>query len=127
MARVYSVPSAHPELNWTPLGGYPYLGYLIRFGTWTIYHAGGCQWYEGIAGTAAAIQCDRRAAADRRRGELRYRGRRRKLAEDIRARWLIPMHCTFADASSHFVDHMLGFQPSVGFKVFEPGERWMIP
>jgi len=24
--RVYAVPSAHPELNWTPIGGYPHLG-----------------------------------------------------------------------------------------------------
>ena len=23
-ARVYAVPSAHPQLDWTPAGGYPY-------------------------------------------------------------------------------------------------------
>src|ERR1700730_18058853 len=46
--RVYAVPSAHPELDWTPLGGYPHLGYLIRFGEVTIYHAGDCRPYEGI-------------------------------------------------------------------------------
>ena len=36
---------------------------------------------------------------------------------------------TFADQTpdaSRFVDHMLGFHPSVGFKVFEPGEGWAI-
>ena len=26
--RIYAVPSAHNQLDWTPLGGYPYLGYL---------------------------------------------------------------------------------------------------
>ena len=31
---------AHNRLDWTPLGGYPYLGYLARFGACTIYHAG---------------------------------------------------------------------------------------
>ena len=54
-----------------------------------------------------------------------------QLAEDIRARWLVPMHYgTFADQDEEidrFVDHMLGFRPTVGFKVFEAGERWMIP
>src|SRR5438034_8412701 len=40
--RVYAVPSAHPRLDWTSAGGYPYLGYLIRFGRWTLYHAGDC-------------------------------------------------------------------------------------
>ena len=33
--RVYAVPSAHPQLDWTPAAGYPYLGYLIRFGRWS--------------------------------------------------------------------------------------------
>jgi L-ascorbate metabolism protein UlaG (beta-lactamase superfamily) len=47
--RVYAVPSAHPRLDWTADGGYPYLGYLIRFGRWTIYHAGDCALYEGLA------------------------------------------------------------------------------
>jgi L-ascorbate metabolism protein UlaG (beta-lactamase superfamily) len=122
-ARVYSVPSAHPELNWTPLGGYPYLGYLIRFGNCTIYHAGGCQWYQGIAErlrpynvTAALLPIEGAGNFDVAAAA--------KLAEDIGARWLIPMH--YADPS-HFVDHMLGFHPSVGFKVFEPGESWMVP
>src|SRR5581483_4184852 len=27
--RIYAVPSAHPQLDWTAAGGYPYLGYLI--------------------------------------------------------------------------------------------------
>src|SRR5262249_53475051 len=40
--RVYSIPSAHPGLDWSQATGYPYLGYLIRFGRWTVYHAGDC-------------------------------------------------------------------------------------
>ena len=128
--RVYSVPSAHPDLNWTPLGGYPHLGYLIRFGTCTIYHAGDCQWYEGIVGrlrpynvTAALLPIEGQGNFDIAQAA--------QLAEDVRARWLIPMHYgTFAGQSadaSRFVDHMLGFRPSVGFKVLEPGQKWEIP
>lgn len=128
--RVYSVPSAHPELDWTPLGGYPHLGYLIRFGAYTIYHAGDCRWYEGIVGrlrpynvTAALLPIDGAANFDIAQAA--------QLAEDIRARWLIPMHYgTFTDQIgdvNRFVDHMLGFRPSVGFKVFEAGERWIVP
>jgi L-ascorbate metabolism protein UlaG (beta-lactamase superfamily) len=128
--RVYSVPSAHPELDWTPLGGYPHLGYLIRFGPCTIYHAGDCRWYEGIVGrlrpynvTAALLPIGGEGNFDIPEAA--------RLAEEIRARWLVPMHYgTFADQTAdvnRFVDHMLGFHPSVGFKVFEPGERWLIP
>ena len=128
--RVYAVPSAHPELDWTPLGGYPHLGYLLRFGQHTIYHAGDCRWYEGIVGrlrpynvTAALLPID---------GHGNFEiAEAAQLAEEIRARWLVPMHYgTFADQKadvSRFVDHMLGFRPSIGFKVFEPGERWVIP
>src|SRR5260370_41917359 len=45
-ARVYSAPSA---LEWTASDGYPSLGYLIRFGRWTVYHAGSGALYEGLA------------------------------------------------------------------------------
>ena len=36
------------EVALTPLGGYPYLGYLVRFGNYTIYHAGDCVPYPGL-------------------------------------------------------------------------------
>ena len=53
-----------------------------------------------------------------------------QLAEDIGARWLVPMHYgAFAEQTAdldRFIDHMLGFRPAIGFKVFEPGERWAI-
>jgi L-ascorbate 6-phosphate lactonase len=128
--RVYSVPSAHPELDWTSLGGYPHLGYLIRFGGCTIYHAGDCRWYEGIIGRLRPYNVSAALLPIGGKGNFDI-PQAAQLAEDIRARWLVPMHYgTFADQEvdvNRFVDHMLGFRPSVGFKVFEPGERWIIP
>jgi L-ascorbate metabolism protein UlaG (beta-lactamase superfamily) len=129
-ARVYCVPSAHPELDWTPLGGYPCLGYLIRFGSCTIYHSGDCRSYDRLAGmlrpynvTVALLPID---------GNGNFEiAEAAQLAEDIGARWLIPMHYgTFEDQKTdvnRFVDHMLGFRPSLGFKVLQPGQRWVIP
>jgi len=129
-SRVYSVPSAHPELDWTPIGGYPYLGYMIRFGEHTIYHAGDCQHYDGIVDrvrpynvTAALLPIGGKNCFDIAGAA--------QLAEDIHARWLVPMHYgMFAGDGAgigRFVDHMLGFRPSIGFKVFESGERWIVP
>ena len=122
--RVYSVPSAHPELDYTPSGGYPHLGYLIRFGGLTVYHAGDCRMYDGLADrlrpynvTAALLPIDGNGNFEVPEAA--------QLAEDIGARWLIPMH--HGGLADHFVDHMLGFRPGIGFKVFEPGERWTIP
>jgi len=128
--RVYSVPSAHPELDWTPLGGYPHLGYLIRFGNCTIYHAGDCHMYEGIVGRLRPYNVTVALLPISGEGNFDI-AQAAQLAEDVRARWLVPMHYgTFADQTpdaNRFVDHMLGFHPSVGFKVFEPGEGWAIP
>ncbi|MGH9667345.1 MAG: MBL fold metallo-hydrolase [Bryobacteraceae bacterium] len=126
--RVYAVPSAHDGLEWTPIGGYPYLGYLIRFGSCTIYHPGDCVFYEGmverlrpynvsvallpIAGTNFSIT------------------EGAQLAEDIGARWLAPMHYgTFdsGDEITHFIEHMLGHRPLQRFKVFRCGEKWTVP
>lgn len=128
--RVYAVPSAHPELNHTPLGGYPCLGYLIRFGTHTIYHAGDCRLYDGIVDrlrpyrvTVALLPINGGRNFDATEAA--------ELAEAIGARWLAPMHYgTFEDQSTdvnRFIDHMLGYRPSVGFKVFQPGEGWTVP
>ena len=54
-----------------------------------------------------------------------------QLAEDIGARWLIPMHYgTFADPKTdvnRFVDQLPGFRPSLGVQVFPPGELGAIP
>jgi len=54
-----------------------------------------------------------------------------QLAEDIGAQWLVPMHYgTFSEPEpeiGRFVDHMLGYRPATGFKVFQPGERWIVP
>jgi L-ascorbate metabolism protein UlaG (beta-lactamase superfamily) len=133
--RIYSVPSAHNELDWTPLGGYPYLGYLVRFGNCTIYHAGDCVPYPGLADrlrpyniTVALLPISGRKNEAPGNFEIAEAA---QLAEDIGAQWLVPMHygvfaCTDGDAS-RFIDHLLGQRPAQRFKVFECGEKWNVP
>src|SRR5262249_42734949 len=94
--RIYAVPSAHEQLDWTPLGGYPYLGYLIRFGGQTIYHAGDSLRYDGLAErlrpynvTVALLPINGRAPGRRANFAIQEAA---QLAEDIGARWLAPMH-----------------------------------
>ncbi len=134
--RIYAVPSSHGELDWTPLGGYPYLGYLIRFAECTIYHAGDCVPYPDLAQrlrpfnvTVAVLPIGGRPA----NFEIPEAA---QLAEDIGARWLVPMHYgTFARDSApgadtevnRFIAHMLGHRPAQKFKVFECGEMWRVP
>lgn len=125
--RVYAVPSAHERLEWTALGGFPYLGYLIRFGNITIYHSGDCVVYDGLAErlkpynvTVALLPVSAPNFSVQESAQL---------AETIGARWLVPMHYgTFTkDDASRFVEHMLGQRPLQRFKVFECGEMWTVP
>jgi L-ascorbate metabolism protein UlaG (beta-lactamase superfamily) len=135
--RIYSVPSAHNALDWTPLGGYPYLGYLIRFGGCTIYHAGDCVPYAGLADrlrpysvTVALLPISGRKPDDTQPGNFEI-AEAAQLAEDIGAQWLVPMHYGVLSANTgdvgRFIDHLLGQRPLQRFKVFECGERWTVP
>jgi L-ascorbate metabolism protein UlaG (beta-lactamase superfamily) len=122
--RIYAVPSSHGKLDWTPLGGYPYLGYLVRFGGVTIYHAGDCVPYDGIVDrlrpysvTVALLPIESFDIPEAA-----------QLAQDIGARWLVPMgYGESSSASERFIEHMLGHRPAQRFKVFEPGEMWTVP
>jgi L-ascorbate metabolism protein UlaG (beta-lactamase superfamily) len=123
--RVYSVPSAHPEFDRTPLGGYPYLGYLVRFGRWTIYHAGDCVPYESLADrlrpytvSVALLPVGGKNFSINQAGQL---------AADIGAKWLVPMHYDDPQIEIDFEAHMLGHRPYQRFKVFKPGEKWTVP
>lgn len=134
--RIYSVPSAHNQLDWTPLGGYPYLGYLIRFANWTIYHAGDCIPYPGLADrlrpyniTVALLPISGRKPGDAP-GNFEI-AEAAQIAEDAGAEWLVPMHYGMFPKNGgdvgRFIDHMLGQRPSQRFKVFECGEKWDVP
>jgi L-ascorbate metabolism protein UlaG (beta-lactamase superfamily) len=134
--RVYAIPSAHPHLDWTADGGYPYLGYLIRFGRWTIYHAGDCANYDGLADRLRPFNVS--VALLPVGGANFSASEAAELAQDIGAGWVVPMHYgMFArshvsrgpavDREGEFVAHMLGHRPEQRFKVFQCGEKWTVP
>ncbi|MEI9813004.1 MAG: MBL fold metallo-hydrolase [Acidobacteriota bacterium] len=125
--RVYAVPSAHPTLDWTGPGGYPYLGYIIRFGRWTIYHAGDCSPYPELAAHLRKFNVN--VALLPIGGNNFSVSEAAQLAVDIDAKWVVPMHYgTFAeDQEGAFVAHMLGHRPELRFRVFQCGEKWTVP
>ena len=135
--RVYAVPSSEGVLEWSPLGGYPNLGYLIRCGGCTIYHSGACVPYESLVErlrpyrvTVALLAINSRGAGCLAPASFDA-AEAAELAQAIGARWLIPMgYGTFSgDPTSvdGFVDHMLGQRPTLRFKVFHCGEGWSVP
>jgi L-ascorbate 6-phosphate lactonase len=134
--RVYAIPSAHPQLDWSADGGYPYLGYVIRFGRWTVYHAGDCAMYQGLADRLRPFNVN--VALLPVGGANFSATQAAQLAQDIGADWLVPMHYglfrdhpvkkdSTAGEESDFVAHMLGHRPEQRFKVFQCGEKWTVP
>jgi len=122
--RVYSVPSSHGGLHYTPLGGYPYLGYLVRFGGFTIYHGGAGAPYEELADRLRPYNL---SVALLPIGEGHFSVEQAAtLAGQVEAQWLVPMNCQ-ADELDRFTDHMLGFRPNQRFKLFRSGEGWTLP
>jgi L-ascorbate metabolism protein UlaG (beta-lactamase superfamily) len=117
-SRIYSAPSA---LTWTPSGGYPSLGYLIRFGRWTIYHAGTCSLYEGLANRLRPFNVSV-ALLPVGLGNFSP-AEAAQLASDISASWLVP----YGTPPPSFVEHLLGHCPEQRFKMFQPGEGWTVP
>jgi L-ascorbate 6-phosphate lactonase len=127
--RVYAVPSAHPQLDRTAVGGYPYLGYLIRFAGYTIYHAGDCVLYEDLAARLKPYNVT--IALLPVAGPNFSVQDAAQLAQEIGAQWVVPMHYgTFEGEEggvTRFIEHMLGQRPEQRFKVFHCGERWIVP
>jgi L-ascorbate metabolism protein UlaG (beta-lactamase superfamily) len=116
-SRVYCTPSS---LTWTPAGGYPELGYLIRFGRWTIYHGGSGSLFEGLADRLRPFNVN---VALLPVGEQYFSpAEAAQLASDIGAAWLVPY-----PTPPSAVEHLLGHCPEQRFKLFQPGEGWTVP
>jgi L-ascorbate 6-phosphate lactonase len=129
-AVVYSIPSAHPDLEGSAENGYPYLGYVVRFDGFTIYHAGDCRPYDGLVEKLRPYRASVALLPIGGPGNMGP-AEAAQLAEDIGARWVAPMHYGAfagdeADAG-RFIDHMLGQRPALPFKVFAVGEKWTVP
>jgi L-ascorbate metabolism protein UlaG (beta-lactamase superfamily) len=44
----HGVPAAHNELERDELGRCKFMGYVVQFGKWTVYHSGDTLWYDSM-------------------------------------------------------------------------------
>jgi L-ascorbate metabolism protein UlaG (beta-lactamase superfamily) len=124
--KVTAVPARHEEL------GPEYLGYVVQFGPWTIYHSGDTLLYEGMAERlrqfpidVALLPINGRAPERRVAGNLNAR-EAAELGKAIAARVVIPCHYemfTFntADPREFAEAAKMVDQP---YRVLRCGERW---
>ena len=96
--RFAAVPAAHETLETDAAGRHTHLGYVVRFGPWTVYHSGDTVGYEGMADLLRPFRIDvcmlpvnGRDPARGVPGNLTG-AEAARLAHDIGARVAIPCH-----------------------------------
>ncbi|MDQ1913873.1 MBL fold metallo-hydrolase [Paenibacillus sp. GD4] len=134
--EVESIPCMHEEFDVDSDGNYPYLGYVVRMGGITLYHAGDTIGYPGLADRLRACQIDVALlpinGRDVKRTQMNIVGNlgfrdAADLAVAMEADLVIPMHYDVypfnADNPSYFVDYLLREYPEQKFKMMAVGER----
>ena len=128
---ISAIPAAHEQLDQDGLGRNLYLGFILKLGPWTLYHAGDTVRYPSLDSRlcehsidVALLPINGRLPERRVSGNLWGR-EAAQLASDISAKWVIPCHYdmfAFNTVSPReFVDECgsLG-QP---FRLLQLGER----
>jgi len=130
--RFSGVASAHECLDKDEKGRAKYLGYVLQFGGWTIYHSGDTVRYEGMSEKLRAFRTDvallpinGRAPERRVPGNL-FGFEAARLAKDMGAKLVIPCHYDLFEFNTATPNEFMGecrklAQPC---KVLRCGEQW---
>jgi L-ascorbate metabolism protein UlaG (beta-lactamase superfamily) len=130
--RFSGVASAHETVDRDDHGRSKYLGYVLQFGDWTIYHSGDTVRYDGMAEKLQPFQIDvallpinGRDPARRIPGNL-FGNEAAQLAKDIAAKLVIPCHFETFEFNTASPEQFTEECRRVGqpFKVLRCGERW---
>ena len=130
--RFTGVPAAHEELEQNEAGRHKYLGYIIQFGPWTLYHSGDTVWYEGMVEKlrhwsidVAFLPINGRAPERRVAGNLDG-PEAAQLAKMIGARLVIPGHYELFEFNTTSPDKFIAEAERLGqpYCVLRAGERW---
>ncbi len=128
--------AAHEALERDELGNYRCLGYLIRFGRWTIFHPGDAVPYDGMVERLLELQAGRRVDValmpingrlPERRVTGNFWGREAaQFARDIGAGIVIPMHYEMFTFNTETPDEFVESCTRLGQRhvVLRCGERW---
>lgn len=126
------IASAHETVEKDERGRAKYLGYVIQFGGWRIYHSGDTVRYEGMAEKlrpfkvdVALLPINGRAPERRVPGNL-FGREAAQLAKDIEAKLVIPCHYEMFEFNTASPDEFIHECRRIGqpFKVLCCGEKW---
>jgi len=128
--------SAHESLEQDERGRYKYMGYIIRFGRWTIYHSGDAVPYDGMAERLRSLNEERplnvvMLPINGRSPERRVPGNffgdeAASLAKAANAQLVIPMHYEMFEFNTATPDVFVTEAEKIGqpYRILRCGERW---
>lgn len=130
----YGVPAAHNTIERDEKGRSKFMGYVVRFGKWRIYHSGDTLWYKDMAELLKPFEVD--VAFLPINGNDPARGvagnldceEAARLGRDIQARWVIPHHYDLFEFNTadpnNFAEQAKRYgQP---FVILKLGEKWTV-
>jgi L-ascorbate metabolism protein UlaG (beta-lactamase superfamily) len=130
--RVTAVPAAHELVEKDKQGRCIYLGYIVEFGPWCVYHSGDTVPYPGMVEGLKQWRIDvmllpinGRLPARRVAGNLWGR-EAVALADECEARLVIPCHYEMFEFNTESPDEFVQTATHVGqnYRVLRCGERW---
>lgn len=130
--RFSGIASAHESLERDDQGRAKYLGYVLQFGSWSIYHSGDTVRYEGMSGKllpfkidVALLPINGRSPERRVPGNL-FGREAAQLAKDIEAKLVIPCHFDMFEFNTASPDEFVHQCRKLGqpFKALRCGEQW---
>lgn len=129
---IHAVPAAHEKIDRDTAGRCHYLGYVIQFGPWTVYHSGDTVLYGGMAVTLSEFPIDvailpiNGSAPERRVAGNLDGPQAANLAHEISARMVIPCHFEMFEFNTASPDAFVSSCEKLGqqYRVLRAGERF---
>lgn len=130
--RITGVAAAHETLEQDEHGQHRYLGYVVAFGPWTLYHSGDTVWYAGMEDhlrtwgiDVALLPINGRHPDPRIAGNLDGPEAAR-LAKAIGAHLAIPCHYDLFTFNTASPDGFVAEARRIGqpFALLQAGQRW---
>ena len=96
--KIHGIPAAHNELERDSIGRCKFMGYVVQFGSWTVYHSGDTLWFQGLEDLLKPFNPDLvLLPINGNKPERRVAGNLDhleavQLAKAVRARMVIPCH-----------------------------------
>ena len=128
----HGVPAAHNEVERDDHGRCKFMGYIVQFGRFSLYHSGDTLWYEGLETLLEPYHVDvaflpingndpgRGVAGNLNASEAALLGKK------IRARYVIPHHYDMFRFNTADVRDFAAKAEKLGqqYVILKPGEKW---